>query len=73
MKPERWSFVFELPAEAGEGDRAARFMARLLKHLLRVWHVRCVANRVPEAGAEPPSAAEAPREPAGVRTPPRSE
>jgi hypothetical protein len=37
---ERWIFTFELPAGTTHGGR---FMARLLKHLLRVWGVRATA------------------------------
>jgi hypothetical protein len=37
---ERWVFRVELPADVAHGGR---FMAKLLKHLLRCWGVRCVA------------------------------
>jgi hypothetical protein len=39
---ERWCFVFELPADVGN---TGRFMAMILKHLLRVWRVRATAIR----------------------------
>jgi hypothetical protein len=37
---ERWVFTVELPANVGN---SCRFVARLLKHLLRVWGVRATA------------------------------
>ncbi len=39
-KRERWLFRVELPPDVTHGGR---FMARLLKHLLRAWGVKCVA------------------------------
>jgi hypothetical protein len=53
---ERWTFVFELPPDVGK--HSGRFVARLLKHLLRVWRVKCVANAVTpppetEGGTDP--------------------
>ena len=38
---ETWTFRMQLPADV---PNAGRFVARLLKHLLRVWRVRCVAT-----------------------------
>jgi hypothetical protein len=37
---QRWTFTFELPPDVRHGGR---FVARILKHLKRVWGVRCVA------------------------------
>lgn len=37
---ETWTFRVELPADVANGGR---FVARLLKHLLRAWGVRCTA------------------------------
>jgi hypothetical protein len=37
---ERWVFTVELAAGIRHGGR---FVARILKHLLRAWGVRCVA------------------------------
>jgi hypothetical protein len=45
---ETWLFRVELPPGVRHGDR---FVARILKHLLRAWGVRCVA--VLEAPEEP--------------------
>jgi hypothetical protein len=47
---ERWIFTIELPAGVAN---PGRFVARLLKHLLRCWGVRCTA--VLEAPKEEPS------------------
>jgi hypothetical protein len=52
---ERWTFTFELPANVTNGGR---FVARILKHLLRVWGVKCVALR--DAPPQPPAAEPAP-------------
>jgi hypothetical protein len=48
--PERWVFTFELPADL---PHAGRYMAALLKHLLRRWRIRAVAVR--EAPPDPDS------------------
>jgi hypothetical protein len=64
MSRERWTFTVEPPPDVG--DRGGRFVARLLKHLLRTWGVRCVA--VLDAHQSTPaerSAAEPARESAG--------
>jgi hypothetical protein len=37
---ERWVFTVQLPAGV---PNPGRFVARLLKHLLRTWDVRCLA------------------------------
>jgi hypothetical protein len=37
---ERWCFTVELPCGL---PNPGRFVARSLKHLLRIWNVRCVA------------------------------
>jgi len=57
MKTERWTLTLELPPEASAGDRGGRFMARLLKHLLRAWGCRCVAHAMQQ---EKPSQPETP-------------
>ncbi len=47
---ERWTFTMELPAGVANGGR---FVARVLKHLLRAWGVKCVALR--DAEPAPPA------------------
>jgi hypothetical protein len=42
---ERWFLVLELPPDV---PNAGRFVAKLLKHLLRTWNVRCRAVSEPE-------------------------
>jgi hypothetical protein len=39
-----WTFKFRLPADVPV-HRAGRFVARVLKYLLRTWGVKCVAVR----------------------------
>jgi hypothetical protein len=41
---ERWIFTLELPSGI---DHGGRFVARILKHLLRAWGVRAVAIHAP--------------------------
>ena len=40
VKRETWFLKVELPRDVANGGR---YMARLLKHLLRTWGVKCVA------------------------------
>lgn len=42
---ERWVFTMHLPANL---PNVGRFVARLLKHLLRAWGVKCVAVAEPD-------------------------
>jgi hypothetical protein len=50
---ETWTFTMQLPAGIGHGGR---FVARILKHLLRTWGVKCVAVIAAPPEAAPPAA-----------------
>jgi hypothetical protein len=49
---ERWTFTFELPAGI---EHSGRFVARLIKHLLRAWGVKATAiiENPPDGQSEP--------------------